>query len=171
MNITRTRRIVALSLTAMLALPAMAACGNPAEDVAQGIAEQAAENAMGGGDVNITDDSVTMTDTEGNQMAIGADVSVPENWPDSVPLYDGGTLTMASVQADGTVYAVWSTDASPTEAVDAYAAMLPSGFTLEQDANLAGTVMREYQDATLTVSVVAAEVEGVTNLTVTGVAN
>lgn len=172
MTSTRIRRLAMLAGAALLTFPALAACGGAAENVAQNVAEQAAENAMGGGDVDISDDSMTMTDAEGNQLAIGADVSLPDSWPAEIPLLDGGTLSVASVQADGTAYAMWSTEDTPVEAADAYGAQLEAaGFAMDQDADLAGTIMREYRSVTQTVSVVSADVDGTTNLTVTVLAN
>ncbi|MCH9737452.1 MAG: hypothetical protein K0U42_01695, partial [Actinomycetia bacterium] len=58
----RTQSLAALAAMALVLTPALAGCGQTAENVA----EQLAENAVGG-DVDIEDNSVTMTDEEGNQ--------------------------------------------------------------------------------------------------------
>lgn len=168
MTITRITRTIGAVTLGLLAVTGLAACGNPAEDVAQNVAEQAVEEAMGG-DVDITDDSMTMTDAEGNEMAVGESISVPDSWPADVPLFDG-TLAMVTVQAEGGAYAMWTSDMSPQDAVDAYGAQLEaSGYTLQQEASMAGTEVREYVSSTLMVSVVAGTAEGSTTLTVTAV--
>ncbi len=155
-----------------LVLPALSACGNVAENVAQNAAEQVAEDVMGGGDVEIEDDSMTVTDAEGNEMAVGEGISIPETWPSDVPLYEGGELAMVTVQADGTAYAMWTLSEAPAEAMDSYSSDLEgAGYSLEQDADLGGTLMREFRSSTRTVSVVAGEGEGMTTLNVTAVTN
>jgi hypothetical protein len=77
---------------------------------------------------------------------------------------------MASVQTDGTAYAMWLTEASPSEAADDYGDLLVSaGFTLDQDSRMGGTIVREYQSAALSVSVVAGEADGTTTISVTAI--
>lgn len=166
MRNTRTRVLLSALLTSVLAMPIVTACGSTAEDTAQSVVEQAVEGATGG-DVEVSDDSMTVTDDSGNEFAVGEDITMPTNWPMDVPQY-GGTLSMASVQTDGTAYAMWMTDASPAQAADDYGDLLTSeGFTLDQDSNMGGTVVREYQSATMAVSVVAGEADGTTTISVT----
>lgn len=161
-------RILAAGGAGLLALSALTACGGASEQAAQTMAEEAVEGAMGG-DVDITDDSMTVTDAEGNEMAVGTDITIPDTWPADVPLFDG-TLAVASVQADGTAYAMWTTDVDASTAADAYGESLTTaGYSLTQDATVGGMVMREYSSAARTVSVVSGEVDGTTSLTVTSV--
>lgn len=168
MLITRVTRIAVPALVAGLAFAGLAACSSPTEEIAQNVAEQAVEGAMGG-DVDISDNSMTMTDAEGNEMAVGEGVSVPASWPADVPLFDG-ELTMVTVQADGTAYAMWMIEDAPEAAADTYGAQLEgAGYALEQDANMGGTVIREYRSATMQVSVVSGEADGVASLSVTAV--
>ena len=165
------RRLVAATATALLTLPAIAACGNVAEEAAQNAAEQVAEDVIGG-DVDINDNSMTVTDDEGNEMAVGEGISIPDSWPADVPLYEGGELSMVTVQADGSAYAMWSLSEAPGDAMDAYSAQLEAvGYSMDQDADLGGTLMREFRSADKTVSVVAGEGEGMTTLNVTAVTN
>lgn len=172
MTRSRMRRLAALAAAAALALPALAACGNVAETAAENAAEQVAEDIMGGGDVEIDDNSMTVTDAEGNEMAVGEGISVPDTWPSDVPLYDGGELSMVTVQADGSAYAMWTLSGDPAGAMDAYTALLEdAGYSMEQDADLGGTLMREFRNADRTVSVVAGEGEGMVTLNVTAVTN
>lgn len=165
MQIRRT--VIATTAVIALALaPALTACGGGA---AESIAENAAENAMGGGDVEINDEGVTVTDPSGNAMAAGENVALPDNWPTEVPVPDGGTLTFVTVTADGSASAIWTVDGSPAEAVDAYAAALTgAGYTEESNAAADGTVMKGFAGNGWTITVAAAEADGTTSLTVAG---
>lgn len=169
MTTIRLTRILAVGGAGLLALSSLAACGGPSEQAAQSLAEEAVEGAVGG-DADISDDSMTVTDSEGNEMAVGSDITIPDTWPEDVPLFDG-RLSVASVQADGTAYAMWTTDLDAASAADTYGESLTAaGYSLTQDATVGAMVMREYSSSTRTVSVVSGEVDGVTSLTVTSVA-
>jgi hypothetical protein len=162
MTLHPPRIAAALVITALALSPALAGCGQAAEQVA----EQAAEQAIGGGDVNIEDDSVTITDEEGNQMAAGENVSIPDSWPAEIPIYEGGSLTVVTVQADG-VYAGWTSDQSPEDAVSAYTSALEdAGFTAGQETSVAGAIFREYTGNGYTVQVTGADADGQTSLVV-----
>jgi ABC-type Fe3+-hydroxamate transport system substrate-binding protein len=157
-------RAAAGAVVAALALT-LAGCGQAAEQAA----EVAAEQALGGEgqDVEITDEGVTVTDEEGNNVAIGENVAVPDNWPADVPLYDGGTLQMISVQADGSALAMWQVEGTPEEAVAAYTAALESaGYTQDTTANMGGMITERYLGNGLEVSLQALDVDGTTSLTV-----
>lgn len=169
MTSVRLMRLLTAGGTGLLALTTVTACSGVSEQAAQTMAEQAVEGAIGG-DVDITDDSMTVTDAEGNEMAVGSDITIPDTWPSDVPLFDG-TLAVASVQADGTAYAMWTTDLDPASAAEAYAeALTAAGYSMTQDATMGGMVIREYSSATRTVSVVSGASDGSTSLTVTSVA-
>lgn len=172
MTNTRRRGIALIACTALLGFPALAACGDATETAAQNAAEQVAEDVMGGGDVDIADNSMTMTDDEGNEMAVGEDISLPDTWPADVPVYSGGELSMVTVQADGTAYAMWTITDDPSQVMDEYSALLEgAGYSMEQDADLGGTLMREFRTTGKTVSVVAGESDGLASLNVTAVTN
>lgn len=168
MRIRMNRGLLAAMMAATLAVPLIASCGSPAEETAQNVVEQAVEGATGG-EVDLSDDSMSITDEEGNEFAVGEDISMPANWPPDVPQYSG-TLSMASIQTDGTAYAMWLTEASPAEAADDYGDLLSStGFTLDQDSRMGGTIVREYRSDALSVSVVAGEADGTTTISVTAI--
>jgi len=159
---TSTRRAALALAAAATALVTLTACGGVAETVT----EQAMEEAMGG-DVAINDEGISMTDDEGNQMAIGEGVAVPDNWPSNIPLYDG-TLVMVSSAADGTATASWTTEGDPVAVADAYGAQLEgAGYSLQSDSNFDGSILREYTSSELTISVIAGQADGVTSLTMT----
>lgn len=170
MTTVRLTRILAAGGAGLLALSTLVACGGASEQAAQTMAEEAVEGATGG-DVDITDDSMTVTDAEGNEMAVGADITIPDTWPADVPLFDG-TLTVASVQADDTAYAMWTTDLDAASAADAYGESLTTaGYSLTQDTTVGDMVMREYRSSTRSISVVSGEVGGTTSLTITSIAD
>ena len=161
MTPTRSRMSVAM-LAALLALatPLVTSCG----DVAQSVAEQAAEQAVGG-DVDINDEGVTVTDDQGNEVAMGTDVALPDTWPAEIPVFDGGSLSMVSVQDDGTVSAMWLTDGTPQEAGDAYGAALEAaGYPQSQTSNMGGMIVTEYNGNGYSINVTSIEADGQTTV-------
>jgi hypothetical protein len=167
MTTIRTRSIAGLAAATLLLSPALAGCGQAAETVA----ENAMENALSGADVNIEDDSVTITDDQGNQMAAGENIALPDNWPAEVPAFDGGTLSIVTVSPDG-VYAAWTTDGSAQEVADAYGASLEdAGYTVGTQGNAAGSIFREYKGNGWIVTISSAESDSETMLMVTGAAD
>jgi predicted lysophospholipase L1 biosynthesis ABC-type transport system permease subunit len=162
MSRIRSRAAIAALVAAVSIIPAVAGCGQAAEQVA----EQAAEQALGG-DVDVNDEGVTVTDDEGNQVAIGEDVSIPDTWPAEVPLLDGGTPQMASVQADGSASVMWVVEATPEEAAKAYGdSLVAAGYTEESTSTMGGMVLNEYSGNGYVVSVNALDVDGTTNVMV-----
>ena len=158
----RSRVVAAVTVAALALSPALAACGQAAEEMA----EQAAEQAIGG-DVEVNDEGVTVTDEEGNEVAIGEDVAVPDNWPAEVPLYEGGTLQMVSVQADGAATAMWLADGTPADAAADYGAALEdAGFTADSESNMGGMIVNSYTGNGLTVSMQVLDSDGQTTLMV-----
>jgi hypothetical protein len=140
----------------------LAGCG---EQVAEQIGEQALN-----GEVDIDDDSISITDDEGNEFSAGSGTEIPASWPQAVPLFPGGELVLATSQSDGSATALWETTQSIDEAAAAYDAVLvSSGFTLDQDANIDGTIVRTYQGGENAANVTVADVEGTTNVSVVAV--
>lgn len=158
---TSTRRAAIALAAAATTLVTLTACGGTAETGTEQVAEEAT-----GGDVAIDDEGITMTDDQGNQMAMGEGVAVPDNWPSNVPLFDG-TLVMVSSNADGTATASWTTEGDPTAVADAYGAQLESaGYSMQSDSNFDDSIIREYTSADLVIIVDVVE-DGVTSLTMT----
>ena len=74
--------IAALSLLILL----LASCGpRSAEAFAEKIIEKAAARAGEDIDIDLSDESVSFTDGEGNSFSLGGS-KLPEGWPDSIPL-------------------------------------------------------------------------------------
>ncbi len=171
---TRThRRLATTALAAVLALatPALVSCGG----VAESAVEKAAEAAVGGNvditedgltvegengeNLEVTEDGLTVEGENGDTLAIGGDAGLPENWPAAIPAVDGGTLASVMVSGDGaTSNAIWMTDASVADAAAAYAAALSAaGFASSGDAISAADMMsNDYTGNGYTVNVVVA---------------
>jgi hypothetical protein len=162
----RVARTVSLSLLAgVLAVGAttLTACGSAVENAV----EEAAGNALGG-DVSIDDGNLSVTDEEGNEMQLGENVSVPDNWPAEIPVYDNGKLISVMVAGDGSsVNAVWQTDATVEEAAAAYGSALEaSGFTAGDTSAITGMTNATYDGNGYTVTVTTLDAEGTATLMV-----
>jgi hypothetical protein len=159
------RRLMTATLVALLALgtPALTSCGG----AAQKAAEEAAGNAIGG-NVDINSGGVTVQDSAGNNITIGDDVSLPDNWPKEIPAYEGGKLSSVMVAGDGSsVNTIWTTDATAEEAAKAYGAALESaGFTLGNTTNAEGMSGGDYTGNGYQVNIVAIAADGKTSLMV-----
>lgn len=157
-----TRVAAVLAVTVLAVAPVLTACGQAAEQVA----EQAAEQAIGG-DVDVTEDGVTITDQDGNQMAAGENVTVPDTWPSEVPIWDDGTLSVVTVEKDGSASALWTSDIAPKDAADSYSATLESaGYTPTSENVINEMYVREYTGNGFTVSLNAIATDGTTSLMV-----
>lgn len=140
-------RVIALAMAALLGV-GLAGCSNPVDEAAEQLTEQALEGAGAGDiDVDIDDDTVTVTDDEGNALSAGEGASIPDAWPGQVPPYEGGELMFATVQSEGTASALWETSDSVEDATARYDDQLTAaGFTLDQEASMAGAQMRSYTE-------------------------
>lgn len=158
---TRSASVV---LTAVIG--AVGAAGGVAGCGGERLAEQLGEQAIDG-QVDIEDDGLSITDEQGNQFGVGSGAEIPATWPADVPLFTGGGLVLAASQADGTATALWELQTSVTDAAAMYDRTLTdAGFTLEQDADLAGTIVRTYRGELHTVNVTVARTGETTNLSV-----
>lgn len=160
-----TRRLVTAAFAALLVLgsPMLTACGGAAQQAA----EEAAGNAIGG-NVDINSDGVTVEDSAGNNITIGDDVTLPDNWPSEVPTYDAGKLSSVMVAGDGSsVQAMWTTDATPEDAAKAYGdALLAAGFTAGTTTNVEGMTGGDYTGNGYAVNVAVIAAEGQTTVLV-----
>jgi len=130
MTTIRTRLgMAALIIIVGAGVPLLSGCSS----AVQGAVEQAAGNAIGG-DVNISSDGLSVTDSNGNEIQVGGDVTLPDNWPAEVPTVDGGKLVTVMVAGDGaSVNAMWTTEASTADTAASYSsALTAAGYTQEQ---------------------------------------
>ena len=161
------RRVTPVALAAVLIVgaPALTACGSLAENAL----EQAAGDAIGG-DIDLNDGGLTITSSDGTQVQVGENLSIPDNWPDTVPTLDGGTLVSVMASGDGaTLNAIWSTQDAPDAAASAYGAALEAaGFATigtTEFSDVLGTAGGDYTGNGYTVNIVAvAGDDGVTTL-------
>jgi len=127
-------------------------CGQAAEQAA----EQAIEQGTGA-EVDIEDDSVKVTDEEGNEFAAGGDVSLPDSWPAEVPA-PPGELLFAGSSAAGGVTGSWQVDASVGDVIADYAdALAGAGFAAGEDSDLGGAKTRTFEGNNLLVEVIAVQ--------------
>lgn len=163
----KTKAIAAGVIAALLSI-GFAGCSNPADEAAERLTEELVEGAGGGEvDVDIDDETITLSDEEGNEFSAGEGSTIPDTWPAEVPLYEGGQLMFATVQAEGTASALWETDESVESASQNYDDVLTAaGYSLDQEASMAGAEMRTYTGNNLMVNVTVAEGDGVTDVTI-----
>jgi hypothetical protein len=158
-------RAVAGIAAVLLLVPggfALTGCGSAVEEaVEQGI-EQGA-----GGDVEINDDGLKVTDEEGNEFAIGGDAELPSTWPETVPVPEGTLLAAGSTAADGSSGAiaqgVWQSDASVADAAEAYGdALTSAGFSVNPGMSVEDgkVTVTNYEGNGFEVGVIVAEGEG-----------
>ena len=160
----RTRAVsAALACMLVLGTSALSGCGS----AVQGAVEEAAGKAIGG-NVDINSDGLSVTDASGNAVQSGDDVSVPDNWPAEVPIYDGGKLKSVMVAGDGaSVNAVWQADGTADEAAKAYGAALEAaGFTPGDMTSTAGMTGGDYTGNGYKVNVVVIAADGTTSVMV-----
>jgi hypothetical protein len=154
------RRVAALGAAVIAIAGLSTGCGG--EQLAEELGGQVID-----GEVDIENDSLTITDDEGNQFAAGGGTQIPDSWPDDVPLYPDGDLVLATSQTEGTAAALWEVTSSVHEAAGAYGDVLISqGFTLDQDATIAGAIVRTYSGELHSVKVTVANTAGTTNVNI-----
>jgi hypothetical protein len=164
MTITHRRAVSAvLAGLLVLGIPVLTACGS----AIQAGVEKAAGDAIGG-NVDINDNGLSVTDSNGNQVQIGEDVTMPDNWPAEVPQFSGGKLASVMVAGDGaSVNAMWTTDASVADAAKAYdEALIGAGFTQDQTTSAADAVSNSYSGNGYTITLIVGGSDGQTTVLV-----
>lgn len=162
--ITARRRVAAaaVSIALLAGAPLLAGCGNAAES--------AIENAAGeaiGGDVDLDDGNLIVTNSDGTQVQIGENLAVPDSWPSAVPTYEGGTLLSVTVDGDGSqANAMWKADVPATDAIAAYsAALVSAGFTAGDVNDMEGVSTADFTGNGYSVTLMAIAVDDATTLT------
>lgn len=137
-------RVATIGATAALALGTLVGCGT---------------------EVDVGDGSVSITDDQGNEFAAGGSTEIPQSWPPEVPLYPDGELVLVTSQSDGTATALWETTASVDEAAATYDDVITAqGFAVEQDATIAGAIVRTYASSLHTVNMTVARTADTTSV-------
>ncbi len=117
------------------------------------VVETAVETATGS-DIDISDEGVTITGESGESMTIdaegdtmtftdeeqdlsvttGADLELPDAWPEGLPVPPAESIISASEDGSGIIIVSWSWGAMTMEDFDAYVAALESaGYTKQPD--------------------------------------
>lgn len=155
-----TKSVTTMASIALTAVILLTACGG--EQLAEQIGEQAIN-----GEVQIDDDSISITDEEGNELSAGGGTELPASWPANVPAFPDGDLVVATSMSEGSATALWETTQPVDAAAATYEALLvSSGFTLEQDAVIDGTIVRSYRGDTHIANMTVAKANGSTNISV-----
>ena len=153
---------IALATVLIIGTPALAACG---EAIQQG-AEQLAENAVGG-DVDITDQGVTIEGKGGEDLAMGSNLSLPDSWPSAVPAFEGGSLSVVSVSG-GSANAMWTYEGTGADALAAYRSALESaGYVIESESTIGGLTVISADGNGYHLDATIGEVAGQTSITLT----
>jgi hypothetical protein len=147
---------IAAALLLVPGLFALSGCGKAAQEAV----EQGIEQGTGG-DVEIDDDGVKVTDEEGNEFAAGDDVELPSTWPEVVPTPEGTLVFAGGSAADGASSAVWQVDGSVDDAITAYSAKLSAaGFSVGETMDLGTGQSATYTGNGYMVAVIVGEGEG-----------
>jgi len=122
-------------LVVLLAL-ALAGCGDKA---AEEITEKVAGDAIGG-DVEVDDETVTITTDEGEATISGGEGALAEGFPEEFPIYDGATVKASAVVETGgkTQYSATLGTSDPVgDVYDWYKSELSSnGWTIQNDMHV-----------------------------------
>lgn len=152
----------ALAAVLLLGTPALVSCG----DAIQQGAEQIAEGALGG-DVDITDEGLTIEGEGGENLALGSDLALPESWPAAVPAFEGGSLSVVSVSA-GNANAMWTYEGTGDDALATYRSALESaGYVIETESTIGGLTVMNAAGNGFRIDATIGEVAGQTSVTVT----
>lgn len=155
---------IALAAALIIGTPALASCG----DAMQQGAEQLAEGAVGG-DVDISDEGVTIEGEGGQNLAMGSNLSLPDSWPAAVPAFEGGSLSVVSVSG-GNANALWTYEGAGDAALAAYRSALENaGYVIETESTIGGLTVINAMGNGYSVDATIGEVAGQTSITVTAV--
>ena len=152
----------ALAAALLLGTPALVSCG----DAIQQGAEQIAEGAVGG-NVDITDEGVTIEGEDGENLAMGSNLSLPNSWPSAVPAFEGGSLSVVSVSG-ANANAMWTYEGSGNDALATYRSALESaGYVIETESTIGGLTVINAVGTGFRIDATLGEVAGQTSITVT----
>lgn len=109
----------------------LAGCSSGTDSVGEQMAEELIESGTSGDvDVEIEDDSMTMTDEDGGGFSAGGEADLPPAFPDDIPLFTSGNLIAAAVLPDDGFTATWQMETPDEALVEAYISQWETaGFT------------------------------------------
>lgn len=156
-------------LLLLLALPAfvVAGCGGD-DEAAEKIAEKVIENESGG-DVDIEDGEVSVTDEEGNKSTMSSGEELPEDFPKEIPLPDGAKITSGtkvSTGGDDTFAITAEVDDSPKDVLAFYKEEL-AGFKNEMEISTDSGSSAQYVNDDWNILLGVSEEDGTNMLSLT----
>lgn len=152
----------ALVAALLLVMPALASC---ADAVEQG-AEQIAEGALGG-NVDISDEGVTIEGEGGEDLSMGSNLALPDSWPSSVPGFEGGSLSVVSVSGTN-ANAMWTYEGAAVEALASYrSALETAGYAIKTETTIGGLTVIKAESNGYRIDATIGELAGQTSITVT----
>jgi len=112
------RNVPALVLVSALTL---AGCSSSTDSVGEQMAEELIESGTEGDvEIDVDDESMSMTDEEGGGFSAGDEAELPPAFPDDVPLFTYGTLIAAAVLPDDGFTATWRMESPEVGLVETY---------------------------------------------------
>lgn len=131
------------------------------QKVTQGVAERVIKNRTGA-DVDFQDGKVSYTDPKtGDTSTWGQDVSIPDNFPNDLPIYAGSKAITVSVTDGGKgASALFTTSDAPAKVAEWYKGQLTgAGFTADSTMAMGDGQIATYKKGAVTISVIVTQQE------------
>ena len=99
----------------------LAGCSSSTDSVGEQMAEELIESGTEGDvEIDVDDESMSMTDEEGGGFSAGDEAELPPAFPDDIPLFTYGTLVAAAVLPDDGFTATWRMESPEVGLVETY---------------------------------------------------
>jgi hypothetical protein len=160
------RKIAAATLAAALVLVGAGCGGSDDNDASDEAADKLAEELLGDDvEIDSENDSVKITDDDGNTTEYGTSADLPEGWPEELNPPDSVTIQAASTQTQDGVETLFVTGESEDSMADLYEGvktqLTDAGYEITSDSNMTsdtgGFASLEASNDTYTVSVTLSE--------------
>jgi hypothetical protein len=104
--------LIAISLIMALSLVIPVSCARVGSKIAENAIEKALEKSSDGNvDLDLEKGGAVVKDEKGGETQIGENISLPEGWPNDVPVYPDTNFSMSTKTKNGETgkneYAVW----------------------------------------------------------------
>jgi len=169
----RMRRWIVLLAVAAMAM-ALVACGKKAkkadEAAASAIVSKAVSMASGQETkVDVSGETVTFRGDDGTVVVTGKGAELPDDFPSDVPVYRGVQIMHSASSAEGHFSVSMTTLAPRTGVADYYKMVMPEeGWESQSTMNMPNATMLAYKKGNRAVSVMIAESDEGTVVTISG---